>query len=110
MEQVRAPTNSLPMLPKAIRSWMPSGITTPLVATEGSAVLEGFARVKLPVLTKFNLPPTVVAVPATYNVVPFSKAVRAAETGRLLVIARRATETADTLATAPPHSLPQLRT
>src|SRR5260370_1260527 len=97
-EQARAPTKSLPLLPKAMRSWTPSGIGT----TGPVGVIEL-------TLTALNCPlPDM--VPATYKVVPFNNPMRAAGTDTVVVMVFKLTETADTLAVVPPHSRPQLRT
>src|SRR5260370_21840387 len=96
-EQARATTKSLPLLPKAMRSWTPSGIGT----TGPVGVIEL-------TLTALNCPlPDM--VPATYKVVPFNNPMRAAGTDTVVVMAFKPTETAETLAAGPPPFKPPIR-
>src|SRR5260370_26816118 len=89
-EQARAPTKSLPLLPKAMRSWTPSGIGT----TGPVGVIEL-------TLTALNCPlPDM--VPATYKVVPFNNPMRAAGADTAVVMALKLIAPTDTHAAVPP--------
>src|SRR5512146_2789208 len=103
--ELRAPMNNLLLLPKAINVCLPPPI-----------VLSCDTRVMVLTFSTFNKPCWAsvgrergVPKPATYNVLPLSSPVVAAETGVGALMEGVAKVRACTPAAPPPHSAPQFR-